>query len=206
LRISTLNTVLLALLLGTGWSYYRLRAEVYRNSLKDLVHFRTFEDFGNPPVPARPPVAPRIKAQFYRGNDERSPLLHNGAHYRTATFDISLVGKGGAELDYESEWHNQDLFVRFHISRAPHTADLFFEERLMKEIFLTQQSDPSLGYRTPLENPVYLSTLVKMHEWQAHYPIGKISTEEPSTKTGIIYVAAMSPRSGTLMTCLADPG
>ena len=189
LRISTFNIVLLALLIGIGWSYYRLGADVYLNSLKDLVHFRTFEDFGDPPVPAKPPVPPRIKAQFYRGNDERSPLLHNGGHYRTTTFDISLVSKGGAELGYESDWRNQDPLVRFHISRAPYTADLFFEERLMKEIFLTQQSDPFLGYRTPLENPVYLSVLVNMHEWEARYPIGKISNPEPSIKSGIIYVA-----------------
>ena len=189
LKISTFNTVLLALLIGIGWSYYRLRSEVYLNSLKDLVHFRTFEDFGSPPVPAKPPVPTRIKAQFYRGNDERSPLLPNGGHYRTATFDISLISKGGAELDYESDCRNQDPLVRFHISRAPYTADLFFEERLMKEIFLTQQSDPLLGYRTPLENPVYLSVLVNMHQWEARYPIGKISDPEPSIKTGIIYVA-----------------
>jgi YHS domain-containing protein len=189
LRISIFNTVLLALLVGIAWSYYRLRAGVYRNSLKDLVHFRTFEDFGEPPVPAKPPVPPRIKAQFYRGNDERSPSLHNGGHYRTTTFEISLAGNGGAELDHESDWRNQDLFVRFHISRAPHTADLFFEEGLMKEIFLTQQSDPFLGYKTPLDNPVYLSTFVNLHEWEARYPIGKIFNPESSTKTGIIYVA-----------------
>jgi YHS domain-containing protein len=189
LKISTFNTVLLALLIGTGCSYYKLRAEVYLNSLKDLIHFRTFEDFGDPPVPAKPPVPPRISAQFYRGNDERSPLLYNGGNYRTATFAISLVGKEGAELDYKSDCRNQDPRVRFHISRAPYTADFFFEERLMREIFLTQQSDPFLGYRTPLKDPVYLSVVVNMHEWEACYPIGKISSPEPSIKSGIIYVA-----------------
>jgi YHS domain-containing protein len=188
-RISTYNTVLLALLIGTGCSYYKLRAEVYLNSLKDLIHFRTFEDFGDPPVPAKPPVPPRISAQFYRGNDERSPLLYNGGNYRTATFAISLVGKEGAELDYKSDCRNQDPRVRFHISRAPYTADFFFEERLMREIFLTQQSDPFLGYRTPLKAPVDLSVVVNMHEWEACYPIGKISSPEPSIKSGIIYVA-----------------
>ena len=79
LRISTFNIVLLALLIGIGWSYYRLGADVYLNSLKDLVHFRTFEDFGDPPVPAKPPVPPRIKAQFYRGMMSVVPCCIMGA-------------------------------------------------------------------------------------------------------------------------------
>jgi YHS domain-containing protein len=82
--------VLLAAVAALYLRAQTLSDEIHQDQLKDLLHFATYHDFGETPVPAKPPVPKRLKATFYRGNDERSPRLFNGGHYRTCTFQVAL--------------------------------------------------------------------------------------------------------------------
>ncbi len=185
----TMNVVSLALLIGTGWTWYVTREELQLVYLKDMIHYTTYYDFGDPPKPMRPETAKRISATFYRGNDERSPLLFNGGNYRTCTFRISLTTGNGKELDYGDVAADQELYLRAEIIRARNTPDFFFDDERMNNILLTRKADPFLGYKSPLADAVKLSTLKRLHHWEALYPIGKIPVNGKDKKESIVYIA-----------------
>ncbi len=195
--------------------YLRARSlddEIHQQELKDLLHFATYHDFGETPIPARPPMPKRLKATFYRGNDERSPRLFNGGHYRTCTFQIALCDEAGRELSYGAELapHVDEslrdspsrlgetrpraaasrLGVRFEIERGPHTPDFFWAPDRMQRYFLTQRCDPFMGSEGPIADRVDLRTEQEMQRWAAWFPIGEVPENDADGKqdyAGIIY-------------------
>ena len=70
------------------------------------------------PLPPHPLHPPRLGGKYYRGNDERDPLLFNSGFYRTATIDLNLVNSAGNRVEWESDT-NGDLSVEIRIQRAP---------------------------------------------------------------------------------------
>ncbi len=188
--------------------YVRTRSlgdEIHQQQLKDLLHFATYHDFGETPLPAKPPVPRRLKATFYRGNDERSPRLFNGGHYRTCTFHIALCDETGRELTFGSpvgyvkkqkvgpvyDPPAARLGVRFEIERAPHTPDFFWTPDRMQRYFLTKRCDPFMGSEEPIADRVDLRTAQEMQRWSAWFPIGEVPEKDADAKqdfAGIIYV------------------
>jgi YHS domain-containing protein len=159
--------------------YFRakeLDRQVYLAELQDLLHFATFYDFGNPPVPAKPPVPRRLQGTFYRGNDERSPRLFNGGHYRTCTFQVSLCNKYGSPLNYGDDILDRggELFIKLQIERAPFTPDFFWEPDNMRRYFLTKQCDPFIGSSGSIPDRVNLTTEQPMQRWSALFPLGGV--------------------------------
>ena len=170
------NVVLLALLVGMTWSCYRLWRGFFLFQLKDAIHYATYYDFGDPPIPAKPKLPKRIKGTFYRGNDERSVELFNQGNYRTCSFNLSLCSKaGGDEIHLYDDLSSHTVFLRLEIVRAAFTSDLFFSDEQMDVIVLTKQSDPFLGHLAPIEDGVPLHTTEPKQRWEAAFPLCSVA-------------------------------
>ncbi len=116
-------------LAGEAVSAHRLRTQAEREyeeaKLIHQVHFSTFHEYGDPPIPAKPQLPPRLQATFYRGNDERSRQLFNGGFYRTCDFVLDLCDSAGESIGYGSHLDIDDSFMRIRVTRAPGTPDFF---------------------------------------------------------------------------------
>lgn len=180
--------IVCALLGGLAWKFER---ELFYHQMADQIHYATFYDFGYPPVPVKPRIENRIQTTYYRGNDERSSALGSGGNYRTASFHLSLATADCRMLNYGDQVAGDELFVRFEIERAPYTPDFMYSEKLMSHMFLTQQCDRFLGRSGPAPDAVNLTMTEPMQQWEASFPIGKISEANccPEDRLrGIIYV------------------
>lgn len=171
-----------------GWEVYTLREERFARHIEDEIHFATLYDFGTPPVPFRPPLKPRVKATFYRGNDERNPRLFNNGNYRTATFLVSLRNGQGEEVDHGTATGGEDLFVRLEIVRPKFTPDFLYSNKFMDKIFLTREFDKFLGRDKLVVDEIPLTTVETMQRWEALFPLGRVSAEGEASKRGLIYV------------------
>jgi hypothetical protein len=156
--------------------------------MEDHLHFATFYDFGYPPVPARPPVEPRVQATFYRGNDERSPKLFNNGNYRTATFHLSLVDAEGNTVQHGDQIVGREMFLRLEIDRPPFTADFLYCDRVMSKMFLTKECGKFLGRSGRIADRVDFVEIEPMQRWEARYPLGRICPQCGDLQRGIIYL------------------
>lgn len=192
--------VLLLLTLGAGFFMGRrileletqvedLRQRNYLFELEKVMHNNTYIDYGDPPIPSRPPVAPRLASVYYRGNDERSPELFNGGDYLTAWFRLSLHGADGRPLRHGDTVGEEWLQVRFEIERAPNTPDYFWSDDIMGHIYLTRQTDRFLGLERPVADRVDLAVLEPLQRWEALYPVGRLRGAGAERLEGVIYVA-----------------
>lgn len=197
-RHATLAVTLLLLVgLGVLAFFYRdlarqlaeTQEQILLAEREKVIHNNTFYDFGFPPVPIRPAVAPRLQASFYRGNDERNEKLFNGGNYRTATMNIGLVLGDGTPVDHGVAVAGELLMVRLEIVRAPHTPDFFYEREVMDAIFLTRQTERLLGSDRPVLDRIDLTELEHMWRWEALFPIGRLDGVGEETLEGVIYVA-----------------
>jgi len=183
------NIILLALLVGMTWTCYRLWSGFFLFQLKDAIHFATYYDFGDPPIPAKPNLPKRIKGTLYRGNDERSVDLFNHGNYRTCSFNLSLCNKaGGDEIHPHDNLSSHTVFLRLEIVRAAFTSDLFFSDEQMTVIVVTKKPDPFLGYLTPIEDGVSLHTTEPKQRWEAAFPLCSVAGRGREQHTGIVYV------------------
>ncbi len=167
-----------------GFHFRALAMERYDGQIEEDMHYATFYDFGFPPKPKHPPVEARVKASFYRGNDERNPRLFNNGNYRTATFHVGIFDSDGNQLAVGDEVTGKDLFVKLTIDRPPFTPDFLYEPRFMKTMFLTSECDRFLGRDRPVADRVDLITTEPMQQWEAKYPIKSCCAEAK----GVIYV------------------
>jgi hypothetical protein len=173
------------------------RIATMKGRLDDLdaiadIHFATFQDFGQPPVPVHPGIPRRLGGVFYRGNDERDPRLFNGGHYRTATFRLSLVSATTALVPGDAV-SGKPIAVRLRIERAPFTPDFFWEERAMAPFFLTRENTPFIGRDRPPADRVSLTTLAPMQRWEGVYALGTIATGD-ARLNGLIYLCQQYPK------------
>lgn len=188
--VRVIGFLALALAIPLGYFVYQLRAQVsgFEEAKIDAIHFATFDDYGLPPRPAHPPVGKRLGAAFYRGNDERHPKLFNGGNYRTTTFDLSLSTADGTRISYDDNLTGKEVFVRIEVERAPNTADFFFEDQIMRMIFLTREFGYFLARDEPVQDAVELRTLEEMQRWEALYPLGVIAGRDAGEVSGVVYV------------------
>ena len=165
----------------------RAEASVAQARLLDRIHYATFSDFGSPPVPVRAPGPPRLRATFYRGNDEREASLFNGGHYRTATFHVAVRAGDGRDAEPGEDLSGQPVFVRLEIERGPNTPDFFWLPERMETMYLTREADPFLGAKGPAPDRVALRALEPLRRWEGLYPLGAAPSGD-ATWSGIVYV------------------
>lgn len=189
--------LLIALLLGLGaitWELYRISRE---NMLEEWLQFATYQDFGDPPIPQKPPVGPRLEATFFRGNDERSNQLFNGGNYRTCTFEVRLTEPDGTPLRVGAPLEGKTLCVELVIKRAPHTPDFFFSKGRMDRVYATRKTERFLGRFEPVADRVALKTVKPLWEWRLRYPIGALPKRD--WLKGIVYVCEEMTLDGELI-------
>ena len=205
-RFSALAVLLLLVTLGLFLQNRSLHKELTetreRLTLEErekLIHNNTFADYGFPPVPIRPPTTPRLRATFYRGNDERNEELFNGGNYRTATFQLELILGDGTPVEHGMDTRGEMILVRLEIQRAPHTPDFFFEREIMEPIFLTRQHDRLLGWERPVADRVSLTELEHLWRWEARFPIGRLKGPGVTTLEDVIYVGEEWAEEGRMI-------
>ena len=177
----------------------KLERDVERFELRHDIHFATFYDFGYPPVPVKPPIAPRLEGTFYRGNDERDPALFNGGNYLTSTFDLSIVDGEGKKVKAGDQVADKPLFVSFIIRRAPFTPDFFFDAPRMAKVYVTGQMGIFLGSESdPVLDRVGLTALEPNQRWESKYPIGPFPADQTFSSERILYVAEEQYYDGVL--------
>ena len=155
--------------------------------MENDIHFATFHDYGFPPEPAPPKHEQRLAGTYFRGNDERSPLLFNGGNYRTATFNISVVDGHGNRLEYGDAVVGKALCVRLEIVRPEFTPDFLYSDRFMQAMFLTTEASKSLGRDQPVADRVPLTAIKEMWLWHADYSVTE-SAQAEAEHQGVVYV------------------
>lgn len=179
--------ILLVLVGLLGYEVRTLRAAWFEDRLEDNMHFVTFHEFGDPPVPTRPPVKKGLAGTCYRGNETPDPDLWNGGHYRTGTFRVALCDLDGRELKPGDPVSGRNLFIKLELERAPFTPDSLYDPTAISRMFLTGQCEKFLGRSTPVADRVDLTEVEPKERWEARFPIGEPSGRLDE-KRGVIYV------------------
>jgi len=187
-------TIVAALALGAEaiWAHQRREQEAAKREEAELihrVHFSTYHEYGDPPIPERPDISPRLSATFYRGNDERSDQLFNGGYYRTCDFELDLCDAGGRALTYGDSATPDDLFLRVRVVRAPGTPDFFWTPDRMANIFASRSAAKLLGRDgATVPDAVPMAVLRPMWEWEMRYPLAPFAgAAAPGRLAGIVY-------------------
>lgn len=125
--------------------------------------------FGNPPIPTFPTGDSVATSKvYYRGNDERDPSMFNGGNYLTCTFDLAIVDQDGNQL-HPGDPVSEVAFVEFRIRRAPHTVDILYSDRIMKQVFVSKQH--TLASIVTAPDRVNMQAVEKDWEWRTRYPL-----------------------------------
>lgn len=127
--------------------------------------------FGNPPIPTFPTGDPvSISKVYYRGNDERDASMFNGGNYLTCTFYLDILDSGGNVLK-PGDPISKAAFVEYRIRRAPHTVDVLYSDRIMKQVFVTMQHSLASVVTSP--DRVNMEPVENDWEWRARYPLNQ---------------------------------
>jgi YHS domain-containing protein len=141
-------------------------------------------------IEARAALPKRLKAIYYRGNDERTPKLFNNGDYRTAVFHVSIRTDRARDIDYGDNLAGRKLFLRLQIDRAPFAAEGFFLDEPMSRVVLAPCVLSPTGPAPDRERVVKL-TIVKSKEcWEASYPLGNVSSEPVQELDGTLLLCA----------------
>ena len=157
--------------------------------LEHAVHYTTFVEYGDPPLPSRPKISPRVKAVFYRGNDERNPSLFNGGNYRTATFHLDLCTQDGQPVIHGDPVNFHTLYFRVRFKRAAGTPDYFWKPTRMANIYASRDPGKFHWRSNEPEELVPMIETVAMQEWEFLYPISVFTQKEnPRSVAGTFYI------------------
>ena len=184
----------IALFLGSEAISAHLSHRITRDTIRDSthehdIHYTTFVEYGDPPLPSRPDTPARVKASFYRGNDERSPSLFNGGNYRTATFNIDLCTKDGSSVSHGDAVRFNELYIRVRFRRAAGTPDYFWKTGRMAKIYATRDPGKFHWRDGPPEDQVKIQEVVPMQEWVFNYPISLFSEKQGDRSvSGTLYI------------------
>jgi hypothetical protein len=153
---------------------------------RDHIHYATFFNYGNPPVPRPSKLPPSLKKTYYRGNDERSGLMVNGGNYRTVTFELWIEDASGEAVVRGTELRGPDgkpkgLFLGVRFIRAPETSSGYFTDEYMRRMYLTMQAGDFLGRNEPVVDRVQWEMTEHEQVWEAkiRLPDGVIVKEKP---------------------------
>jgi Planctomycete cytochrome C len=136
----------------------------------------------------RPKHPPRMKGEYYRGNDERNAKLFNGGYYRTATFRISLKNEGGDTLEWNDEVPPGKLSVYVEIEKAPFATKELFGDSGLKNAYLTLQA-PREALLSSSDVTVNLDVIESGQRWGAQYPILEVAEKATDSFSGTLYLS-----------------
>jgi YHS domain-containing protein len=164
------------LLAKTESERLRLEKQGQEFSDRDAIHYATFFNFGNPPIPRPSKLPPSLHKTYYRGNDERSDEMPHGGNYLTVTFDLWIEDADGRKIEVGSELVDAndqpkplDLVVQF--TRAPETSSGYFTDEYMKRMYVTMQSGEFLGRDQPVRDRASWEMLELNRVWRARFPL-----------------------------------
>jgi YHS domain-containing protein len=170
-------------------AHHHTRAGISDSELEHAIHYTTFSEYGDPPLPSRSPLPPRVKGHFYRGNDERSPELFNGGHYRTATFELDLCSSDGGSITHGDQVNFENLFVRVRFRRAAGTPDYFWLPNRMSLIYATRDPGKFHWRQGPVDGLVEIKEAIPMQEWMFRYPIAAFTKgQDDNSVAGTFYL------------------
>ncbi|MFK8113151.1 MAG: hypothetical protein AB8B91_13165 [Rubripirellula sp.] len=179
---------------------------------RDLIHYATFLNHGNPPIP-RPSVLPAsLEKTYYRGNDERSDEMPYGGNYRTVTFELWIedaeqnrIQPGSSLL--QDDGTEKELFFAAHFIRSPDTSSGYFGDEYMQRMYLTMQTGDFLGRDEPVSDRVQWKMIEENRTWIARVPLPKgvllkqkathgttptlkrlVDPDHPASRGGIVYL------------------
>ena len=147
------------------------KLEMIKQRAVSDIHHATYFDFGVPPVPHRPEIEPALATTFYRGNDERSPVLHNGGNYQTAIFDLTVEHADGTPVRPGDHLRDQTLFLRFTIHKAKNAPLRMYDNKIMDKIYLTRSFDPLMGWDKPIDDQLHIESIEPGEVWECRFPL-----------------------------------
>ena len=168
---------------------------------RDLIHYATFFNYGNPPIPRPSKLPPSLQKTYYRGNDERSDEQFNGGNYRTVTFDLWIEDGDGEKLEpgskiLDENGEPKELFFVVRFIRSPETSSGYFTEGYMRRMYLTMQSGDFLGRDEEIKDRVDWKMTEFERTWVARFPLppGVIVKEKKSFEESTKYVRTEDPK------------
>ena len=178
----------------------------------DQIHYATFLNFGDPPIPRPNPLSPALERTYFRGNDERSELMSHGGNYRTVTFELWIEDELGNRLSagdsiVDENGQRKKFFVVSRFERASDTASGYFTDQYMQRMYVTMQAGTFLGRDEPVADRVPWTMTRHEQEWLAKYPLPegvfvrtdsnlpgqiererKIDPSRPNDLSGVVYL------------------
>ena len=188
-----LNLVLLVALWGAWIQWQRLEEQKRALHLK-VVQLTPTNEFSiryGPKI--RPLHPPRMRGEYYRGNDERDPALFNRGFYRTATFRVELRGADGRPLEWSSSWPTAAA-VHLEMIQAPFATRALFDPKLI-ELGGLWDADPWIPDLQGDSRVVHLRPMPGRDDaWEADFPISL----DPTAKTarGTVFYYRSLPEVG----------
>lgn len=143
---------------------------------RDMIHYATLLNFGDPPIPRRSQLPRSLRKTYYRGNDERSEELPHGGNYRTVSFDLWIEDAEGGIVQpgchlLDNEGNAADLFLVTRFNRSPDTSSGYFTDEYMQRMYVTMQSGDFLGRDEPIGDRVSWTMIEADRVWTARYPL-----------------------------------
>lgn len=165
-----------------------LKLEVVKQKASSEIHLATYYDYGVPPVPNNPQLQPKLSRSFYRGNDERSPVLFNGGNYQTAQFDLEIQHADGTPVRIGDELTRETLFLKYTIYKPENAPRRMYDQKLMGRMFLTRRYEPTMGWDQPIVDKTPLEVVTKDEVWSCRFPLdiakaGQLTRFNPRTVT-----------------------
>ena len=178
-KIALVNPLLvqIAIAVAAAWiiqltlANQRLHLEIFKQIAVHDVQHSTFFDYGFPPIPHRPDIAPALSAKFYRGNDERSPVLYNGGNYQTAVFEIALEHGDGRQVLPGDRLSQDSLRLKFSIRKTKNSPLRMFNDKIMNKIYLTKSYDPLMGWDEPIVDQTPIRNVKTGELWECRFPL-----------------------------------
>lgn len=174
IRISWLIIAALLFALGGLRQYYQQSLAEFSPSTPD---FTAAAPPWQPDIPdyrlaARTMHPRRLGGRYYRGNDERDPLLYNGGFYLTATIDLSLQDDRGSRLEAGSTV-GSNLFVEILVTKAPGATPRLFSKGIMDQVFVTPEWIPEWQPTSLEMDPILLDLVTPGEQWRARIPVAQ---------------------------------
>ncbi len=185
IRVSWMIIVALLFALGGLREYYRQSPARSRSVSIDLSGAPPWQpNKPNYRLAARPMHPRRLGGRYYRGNDERDPLLFNRGFYLTATIDLSLRNELGQVVEAGSHV-GSNLFVEILITKAPGATPRLFSKEVLDQVFLSREWIPDWQPAVLEGELIGLETVTPGEQWRARVPVSHSVGERT---TGSIYV------------------
>jgi hypothetical protein len=179
---------------------------------RDMIHYATFLNHGNPPIPRPSELPASLRKTYYRGNDERSDELPHGGNYRTVTFELWIEDAGGKILQPGDSIVDPNggvlpLFLAVKFVVSPDTSSGYYTDDYMTRMYVTMESGDFLGRDQPVHDRVSWQRIGEAEQWRARYalpegvlvwetsefelhpkPVRQYDASRPHDRGGVVYL------------------